>query len=59
MTPAFDGLPVTLPPGCAGARIAVSTVATMVDDAESGRRADFLAGRLAAAEAMRHCPLPS
>ncbi len=53
MTPAFDDLPVALPPGCAGARVAVSTVATMVDDAESGRRADFLAGRLAAAEAMR------
>ena len=53
MTPACDDLPVALPPGCAGARISVSTVATMVDDAESGRRADFLAGRLAAAEAMR------
>ena len=53
MTVAFEDLPVALPPGCAGARIAVSAVATMVDDTGSGRRADFLAGRLAAAEAMR------
>jgi enterobactin synthetase component D len=54
MSPAVDDLPVALPPGCAGARVDVLTVAPMAGD-ESGapRRADFLAGRLAAAEAMR------
>jgi enterobactin synthetase component D len=51
MTPAFDDLPVALPAGCAGVRIDVASVSTMVDD--SARRAEFLAGRLAAAEAMR------
>ncbi len=57
MSPTFDDLPVVLPvalpPGCAGVRIAVSTVASMVGNAGSTRRADFLAGRLAAAEAIR------
>ena len=54
MSPALDDLPVDLPPGCAGARIDVLTVAAMAgDDPSASRRADFLAGRLAAAEAMR------
>jgi len=55
MTPASDDLPVALPPHCAGARIAVATVTAMVDETSGGspRRADFLAGRLAAAEGMR------
>jgi enterobactin synthetase component D len=54
MSPAVDDLPVALPPGCAGARINVFTVAAMAgDDPSASRRADFLAGRLAAAEAMR------
>ena len=54
MSAAVDDLPVALPPGCAGARINVLTVAAMAgDDPSASRRADFLAGRLAAAEAMR------
>lgn len=54
MSPAVDDLPVALPPGCAGARIAVATVAPIAgDEPGAPRRADFLAGRLAAAEAMR------
>lgn len=54
MTPAFDDLPVALPPGCVGARIAVSAVTSMINDPDgSRRRAEFLAGRLAAAEAIR------
>jgi enterobactin synthetase component D len=51
MTPAFADLPVALPVDCAGVRIDVASVSTMVD--HSARRAEFLAGRLAAAEAMR------
>lgn len=51
MTPAFADLPVELPAGCAGVRIDVASVSPMV--ADSARRAEFIAGRLAAAESMR------
>jgi enterobactin synthetase component D len=58
MNPAFDDLPVALPAGCAGARIDVRTVSAMAgDDPAPARRVDFLAGRLAAAEAMRRIGL--
>ena len=61
MTPAFDDLPVALPPGCAGARVAgdPSGWAEAFDwpaeltDAAISRRSDFLMGRLAAVEALR------
>ena len=61
MTPAFDDLPVALPPGCAGARVAGDASAwveafewpTELTDAAATRRADFLMGRLAAVEALR------
>ena len=61
MTPAFDDLPVALPPGCAGARVTGDPAAwsaafewpTELTDAAATRRADFLMGRLAAVEAMR------
>lgn len=53
MTVAFVDLPVALPVDCAGVRIDVASVSTMVDNSGSARRAEFLAGRLAAAEAMR------
>lgn len=61
MTPAFDDLPVTLPPGCAGARVMGDPAAwsaafewpTELTDAAATRRADFLMGRLAAVEALR------
>lgn len=51
MTPAFADLPVGLPAGCAGVRIGVASVSPMAPD--SARRAEFIAGRLAAAESMR------
>lgn len=61
MTPAFDDLPVALPPGCAGARVMGDPAAwseafewpTELTDAASSRRSDFLMGRLAAVEALR------
>ena len=61
MTPAFDDLPVTLPPGCVGARVVGDPAAwseafdwpTELTDAAATRRADFLMGRLAAVEALR------
>jgi len=61
MTPAFDDLPVTLPPGCAGARVMGDPAAwsdafdwpTELTDAAATRRSDFLMGRLAAVEALR------
>ena len=61
MTPAFDDLPVALPAGCAGARVAgdpsgwaeVFDWPTELTDAAATRRADFLMGRLAAVEALR------
>lgn len=53
MTPAFADLPVALPAGSVGVRIDVASVSTMMDESGSARRAEFLAGRLAAAEAMR------
>ena len=64
MTPTFAPLPVALPLGCHGARVDVATVAPLVAampagdwpeamrDAADSRRADFLAGRLAAREAV-------
>jgi len=54
MTAAFDDLPVALPRGCAGARLAIAEVTPIVDDGPAAsRRAEFLAGRLAAAESLR------
>jgi 4'-phosphopantetheinyl transferase EntD len=61
MTPAFDDLPVALPAGCAGARVAgdpsgwaeVFDWPTELTDAAISRRSDFLMGRLAAVEALR------
>ena len=61
MTPAFDDLPVALPPGCAGARVMGDPSAwseafewpTELTDAAATRRSDFLMGRLAAVEALR------
>ena len=61
MTPAFDDLPVALPAGCAGARVAGDPTAwseafdwpTELTDAAISRRSDFLMGRLAAVEALR------
>jgi 4'-phosphopantetheinyl transferase EntD len=61
MTPAFDDLPVALPPGCAGARVAGDPSGwaeafdwpTELTDAAATRRSDFLMGRLAAVEALR------
>jgi 4'-phosphopantetheinyl transferase EntD len=61
MSPAFDDLPVALPPGCAGARIAGDPSGwaeafdwpTELTDAAATRRSDFLMGRLAAVEALR------
>jgi enterobactin synthetase component D len=61
MTPAFDDLPVALPPGCVGARVVGDPAAwseafdwpTELTDAAATRRADFLMGRLAAVEALR------
>lgn len=53
MIPAFADLPVALPAGSVGVRIDVASVSTMMDESGSARRAEFLAGRLAAAEAMR------
>ena len=61
MTPAFDDLPVALPAGCAGARVAGDPSGwaeafdwpTEMTDAAATRRADFLMGRLAAVEALR------
>ena len=61
MTPAFDDLPVPLPAGCAGARVAGDPTAwseafdwpTELTDAAATRRSDFLMGRLAAVEALR------
>ena len=61
MTPAFDDLPVALPPGCAGVRVMGDPAAwseafdwpTELTDAAATRRADFLMGRLAAVEALR------
>ncbi len=53
MTPTFADLPVALPVGCVGVRIDVASVSTMVGESGSARRAEFLAGRLAAAEEMR------
>ena len=65
MTLAFRSLPVGLPPGHAGVRIAVHDVVPLaaamatsdwpseLRDAVASRKADFLAGRLAAHEAVR------
>ena len=61
MTPAFDDLPVALPAGCAGARVAGDPSGwaeafdwpTELTDAAVSRRSDFLMGRLAAVEALR------
>lgn len=61
MTPAFDDLPVALPAGCAGARVAGDPSAwaeafdwpTDLTDAAATRRSEFLMGRLAAVEALR------
>ena len=61
MTPAFDELPVALPAGCAGARVAGDPSGwaeafdwpTDLTEAAASRRADFLMGRLAAVEALR------
>jgi 4'-phosphopantetheinyl transferase EntD len=61
MTPAFDDLPVALPVGCAGARVAGNPSGwaeafdwpTELTDAAMSRRSDFLMGRLAAVEALR------
>ena len=61
MTPAFDNLPVALPAGCAGARVAGDPSGwaeafdwpTELTDAAVSRRSDFLMGRLAAVEALR------
>lgn len=65
MTLAFRSLPVGLPPGHAGVRIAVDDVVPLaavrtapdwpseLRDAVASRKADFLAGRLAAREAIR------
>ena len=65
MTLRFAPLPVDLPPGCHGVRLDVADVAPLVAmmpagdwpeamrDAADSRRADFLAGRLAAREAVR------
>jgi enterobactin synthetase component D len=61
MTPAFDDLPVALPAGCVGARVAGDPSGwaeafdwpTELTDAAATRRADFLMGRLAAVEALR------
>ena len=58
MTPVFDDLPVALPPGCAGVRIDADSIAVLAGNAPApSRRSDFLAGRLAAAEAMRRIGL--
>lgn len=58
MTPAFSDLPVAPPAGCVGVRIDVASVSAMAgDDPATSRRADFLAGRLAAAEAIRRIGL--
>jgi enterobactin synthetase component D len=61
MTPAFDDLPVALPVGCVGARVAGDPSSwaeafdwpTELTDAAVSRRSDFLMGRLAAVEALR------
>ena len=61
MTPAFDDLPVVLPPGCVGVRVMGDPVAwseafdwpTELTGAAATRRSDFLMGRLAAVEALR------
>ena len=61
MTPAFDDLPVALPPGCAGARVSGDPAAwshafdwpVELSAAAATRRSDFLMGRLAAVEALR------
>lgn len=61
MTPVFDDLPVVLPAGCVGARVAGDASAwseafdwpTELTDAAATRRSDFLMGRLAAVEALR------
>jgi 4'-phosphopantetheinyl transferase EntD len=61
MSPAFDDLPVALPPGCAGARVAGDPSGwaeafdwpTELTEAAATRRSDFLMGRLAAVEALR------
>ena len=65
MTLRFAPLPVALPPGCSGVRVDVAEVAPLVAVMPSGdwpesmrgaadsRRADYLAGRLAAREAVR------
>jgi 4'-phosphopantetheinyl transferase EntD len=58
MNPAFDDLPVALPAGCVGVRIDVLSISAMAgEDAAASRRADFLAGRLAASEALRRIGL--
>ena len=65
MTLRFAPLSVALPPGCSGVRVDVMEVAPLVAmmpagdwpesmrDAADSRRADYLAGRLAAREAVR------
>lgn len=61
MTPVFDDLPVALPVGCAGARVAGDPSSwaeafdwpTELTDAAVSRRSDFLMGRLAAVAALR------
>ncbi|MFM1965791.1 MAG: hypothetical protein RL134_1516 [Actinomycetota bacterium] len=61
MSPAFDDLPVALPPGCAGARVAGDPTGwaeafdwpAELADAAISRRSDFLMGRLAAVESLR------
>lgn len=61
MTPAFDDLPVSLPAGCAGARVVGDPSGwaeafdwpTDLTEAAASRRSDFLMGRLAAVEALR------
>ena len=74
MTLAFSGLPVALPPGCAGVQLEVADVVALLASpsepaggadpallvlpeslrgAVLSRRADYLAGRLAAQEAVR------
>ena len=65
MTPNFRSLPVALPSGCRGVRVDVADVARLVAMMPAGdwpesmrgaadsRRADYLAGRLAAREAVR------
>lgn len=61
MTPVFGDLPVTLPAGCAGARVVGDPSGlveafewpTELTDSAVTRRSDFLMGRLAAVEALR------